>query len=83
MKTLTIRNVPPRLAEALDRERRRRDASLNQTVLDVLGRGLGVSDEGGYSNGLGKLAGGWTDEDFRRFEEAVKPLETVDPEMWP
>lgn len=82
MKTLTIRNVPSRLAAALDRERRRRDASLNQTVLDVLSRGLGVSDEGGRSNGLAKLAGGWTDDDLERFEEAVKPFETVDPETW-
>ncbi|MDP1569708.1 MAG: hypothetical protein Q8L86_06865 [Vicinamibacterales bacterium] len=73
MKTLTIRNVPARLAEALDRERRRRDASLNQTVLDVLARGLGVSDMGGRSNGLATLAGGWTDEDLRRFEEALEP----------
>ena len=82
MKTLTIRNVPSRLAAALDRERRRRDASLNQTVLDVLSRGLGVGHEGGRSNGLAKLAGGWTDDDLRRFEEAVKPFETVDPETW-
>jgi hypothetical protein len=36
MKTLTIRNVPADLAEALQRERARRGQSLNQTVLDLL-----------------------------------------------
>jgi hypothetical protein len=36
MKALTIRNLPPALAEALDREKHRRGQSLNQTVIDLL-----------------------------------------------
>jgi hypothetical protein len=34
------------------------------------------------SNGLGTLAGGWTDEDFARFEEAVEPFERIDEDLW-
>ena len=62
MKTLTIRNVPEDLHEALQRERSRRGSSLNQTVVDLLRQRLGVGMT--RSNGLGKLAGGWTDEEF-------------------
>ena len=42
MKALTIRNVDARLARALERETARRGTSLNETVLDLLRRGLGV-----------------------------------------
>ena len=82
MRNLTIRNVPPRLAEALDQERRRRDASLNSTVLDLLSRGLGVTDGAPHRNGLAELAGTWSAEDLRAFEAAIAPLTTVDDEMW-
>jgi hypothetical protein len=82
MKTLTIRNVPRRLADALDRERRRRDRSLNATVLELLSHGLGVGPEGQPSNGLAQLAGTWTADEQREFDAAVAPFEAVDDEMW-
>ena len=82
MKTLTIRNVPRRLAEALDRERKRKDASLNSTVLDLLGRSLGADGQGPRRNGLAKLAGTWDAQDLRQFEAAVAPLDQVDEDMW-
>jgi len=82
MKTLTIRNVPERLAEAIDRERRRRDTSLNSTVLDLLGASLGIGAAGPRTNGLAELAGTWTREELREFEAAVKPLDAVDDDMW-
>jgi hypothetical protein len=80
MKALTIRNLPPSLAEALEREKRRRGQSLNQTVIDLLGQGLGTG--GVRSNGLGRLAGGWSEEDFREFEQATAQFEAVDDELW-
>jgi plasmid stability protein len=80
MKTLTIRNVPEDLHEALQRERSRRGSSLNQTVVDLLRQRLGVGMA--RSNGLGKLAGGWTDEEFAQFREAVEPFERIDEDLW-
>jgi plasmid stability protein len=80
MKTLTIRNVPDDLHEALQRERSRRGQSLNQTVIDLLRQPLGVGVA--RSNGLGRLAGQWTQEEFERFEDAVAAFEEVDEELW-
>jgi plasmid stability protein len=80
IKALTIRNLPPDLAEALEQEKRRRGKSLNQTVIDLLGQGLGT--RGSRSNGLGSLAGGWSEEEFRFFERAAAPFEEVDEELW-
>lgn len=80
IKALTIRNLPPGLAEALEREKRRRGQSLNQTVIDLLDQGLGAA--GVRSNGLGRLAGGWSDEELREFERATRQFEEVDEELW-
>ena len=80
MRTMTIRNVPRELDEALQRERARRGQSLNQTVLDLLGQRLGVGVS--RSNGLARLAGTWDREEFERFEDAVAPFERVDEELW-
>lgn len=80
IKALTIRNLPPGIADALEREKRRRGKSLNQTVIDLLGQGLGA--QGVRSNGLGRLAGSWSEDEFRDFERATAPFEGVDEELW-
>jgi hypothetical protein len=80
MKNLTIRNVPDAVATALEEEKGRRGESLNQTVIELLSQGLGVGTT--RSNGLGRLAGSWTEEEFREFEEAVAGFERVDDELW-
>jgi len=82
MKTLTIRNVPKRLADALDRERRSKDASLNSTVLELLARSLGADGHGPRRNGLAKLAGTWSADEQRQFDAAVAPLDKIDDDMW-
>ncbi|GMV04006.1 MAG: hypothetical protein AMXMBFR53_02870 [Gemmatimonadota bacterium] len=80
MKALTIRNLPADVARALEEEKRRRGTSLNQTVIELLSQGLGVGVR--RSNGLADLAGTWTEEEFRAFEEAIGPFGEVDPELW-
>jgi len=80
LKNLTIRNVPDDLADALEREKGRRRESLNQTVIELLSQGLGVGLS--RSNGLARLAGTWTAEDHRMFEESIAPFEEIDAELW-
>lgn len=80
IKALTIRNLPPGIADALEREKRRRGKSLNQTVIDLLGQGLGA--QGVRSNGLGRMAGGWSEDEFRDFERATARFEGIDEELW-
>ena len=80
MKTMTIRNVPDDLHDALQRERSRRGSSLNQTVLELLRQRLGLGTT--PSNGLARLAGRWTDLDLREFERTTQLFEEVDEEVW-
>ncbi len=80
MKAITIRNVPPELAAALEREKRRRGQSLNRTAIDLLKQSLGVGTR--RSNGLGRLAGEWSEERAREFACLLAPFGDIDPEMW-
>lgn len=82
MKTMTIRNVPTELAQALDKERLKRGLSLNRTVLTLLRNALGVPNQAVRSNGLRQLAGTWSEVEYRQFEQAVAPFGEVDEAMW-
>ena len=82
MKTMTIRNVSTELSAALEAERRRRGLSLNRTVLTLMQEALGVAAGGSRSNGLRRLSGSWSDDDFREFEQAIAPLSEVDEDLW-
>lgn len=82
MKTMTIRNVSADLAAALEEEKSRRGLSLNRTVLALMSEALGVSEEAERGNGLRRLAGTWTEDEFREFEEAVRPFREIDEELW-
>ena len=82
MKTMTIRNVSAELAEALEAERRRRGLSLNRTVLLLMQESLGVPSGRVRSNGLRRLAGSWSESEFRDFERAVAPFSNVDEDLW-
>ena len=82
MKALTIRNVDRRLATALEREVRRRGESLNETVLELLRRSLGLDDGEPRRNGLEKLAGQWTQAEARDHARSIAPLAAIDPELW-
>ncbi|MCC6741096.1 MAG: hypothetical protein IT452_18795 [Planctomycetia bacterium] len=82
MRHLTVRNLEPDIAKALDRERRRSGTSLNQTVMDLLRRALGIQRGKKFSNGLAKYAGGWTEEEFREFQRNLSLQRQIDEEMW-
>jgi hypothetical protein len=82
MRHLTIRNVPAEIAEALNEERLRSRVSLNQTVIELLGRALGVAGREEKSNGLARLAGTWTEGEHKSFEAAVAVTEQIDEELW-
>ena len=82
MKAITIRNVPAELAESLEREKLRRGASLNRTVLALLSEALGAPKPSPRSNGLRRLAGTWTEAEYREFERAIAPFGQIDEATW-
>jgi hypothetical protein len=77
---LIVRKLPSELAQALDREKRRRGISLNQTVIDLLRQSLGVNVT--RSNGAGGLAGTWAEAEHEEFLAAIRCFEEIDPDLW-
>ena len=77
---LTVRNLPEEVASALDKERRRRGTSLNQTVIDLLRQTLGVP--GKRNNGLSRLSGTWTAKEHRQFLSSIRHFDEIDPDLW-
>jgi len=82
MEQLTIRNVPPELAQALERESQRLRESLEQTVIELLRQALRIRATGDKRNGLARLAGTWTEAEHQAFEAAVAITEQIDTELW-
>jgi hypothetical protein len=82
MNYITVRNLPPSVATALEKEKQNRGKSLNQTTIELLAEVLGVNDKGIVRNGLGALAGGWSDNDLRTFEDSIVSTQQIDPEVW-
>ena len=82
MKTMTIRNIPDDVARALEKEKRNRGTSLNETVICLMRQSLGIGGEGSRSNGLATIAGTWSAQEFQQFSRHVAPFEEVDEELW-
>lgn len=81
MKSFTINELDAKLAESLELRARREGLSSNQTVKDLLSEGLGLKNPSPVDHraDFEDLAGSWTEEEARAFEERVKPIRVVDP----
>ena len=76
----TIRGIAERV-DAQIRERASREGkSLNETVLEVLNAGLGITDSGVRYTDLDDLAGTWVQDP--EFDRAIREMDRVDPELW-
>jgi hypothetical protein len=81
MRYLTVHDIPTDIAKALRTETRRREKSLNQTVIERLRQSLGLSWDSRGTNGLEKLTGTWSQEEFDHFERATAVFERVDSKI--
>ncbi len=82
MSEFRINNVPPQVLAALNNERERRGKSMDETAVEILASALGVQLPGHKSNGIAKLAGGWTEKELAEFEAAIALTEQIDAEAF-
>lgn len=80
MRQYTIRNVPDPLDKALRERAEQEGASLNETVIDAIRRGLGVAESEPRYDDLDDLAGTWQSDP--EFDSAIKDHDKVDPDAW-
>ena len=85
MKAITLRQIPSELAEILEREAAATGASLNKTVLRLLKKATGISDNGhpsGRFHDLDDLAGSWTRKQAREFDKHLQRQRPIDSDIW-
>ncbi|MFQ5740907.1 MAG: hypothetical protein ACE5JX_18040 [Acidobacteriota bacterium] len=86
MKQLTVRGFDRELERRIRRLARQENISLNKAVLRLLRRGAGLADKGQSSREIGSsldhLAGTWTAEQAKAFDEVQQDFERIDPDLW-
>jgi plasmid stability protein len=84
MGQITLRDMPPVMEREIRIRAKRTGQSLNKVVQEIVGESLGLGARRAKPAGasLARLAGGWTEGEAKRFNDAVRVFEEIDEEMW-
>jgi len=84
MKTLTIRGIDPELANKIKKKANRSGESINKMILRLLESTLGLKEKKVFPtyDDLNHLAGTWSEEDEKEFNENIREFEKIDRELW-
>lgn len=82
MKAVTLRNVPPELADRLEQEAATNGTSMNKTVIRLLQRATGLARRRRRHHDLDHLAGSWKKQEAQEFERELNRQRQIDPELW-
>jgi hypothetical protein len=84
MKALTVRNIPPVVARRIERRAQESGMSLNRVVVQILEESAGIvhGKKPRLHHDLDALAGSWTKENARAFDESLRDNRKIDPELW-
>lgn len=84
MKTLSLRGIDDEMAEALKKEAKRANASLNATLLNLIRESIGLKKKRWtrvYTD-LDDLAGTWSEKDEKEFKESTSAFSRIDEDLW-
>ena len=76
----TIRGISGRLDKRLRERAAKERKSLNQTVLEALKAGIGLTENPVRYRDLDDLAGTWVNDP--EFDRAIEGMDRIDPELW-
>lgn len=82
MSTLTIRGLDSKTEKLLKRKAAEEGASMNGFVIKVIRQALGIEKKRRTYDDLDRLAGTWSEKDFKEFEKNTSDFEAIDHEMW-
>jgi hypothetical protein len=80
---LTVRGISDEMQTYLRQEATRQGLSVNQTVLDLLGRASGLDNRVFEHQELDHLFGQWSEAEAACFDRHVEEIRQVDEELWP
>ena len=85
MKAITIRGIDPELDEKLKSVSSKQGKSINQLILEILKKSLGLEKTKKYTteyDDLDDLFGVWTDDEFNGISGKIIQERQIDPELW-
>jgi hypothetical protein len=85
MKALTIRGVEPEVSEKLKIIAAKQGKSVNQLMLELIKKNLGLEKEKQYSreyHDLDDLFGTWSDEEYENIQGKINGERQIDQELW-
>jgi hypothetical protein len=82
MTAITLRNIPPKLQEVIQRRAETAGLSLSMAVIQMLEEAAGQLPTPQLHHDLDRLAGTWSDEEAAAFDAALVEQRRVDPELW-
>ncbi len=84
MKTLTIRGIDDRVSKELKKRAKKQDTSVNQTVIQILKKTLGLEKNTIFKeyDDLNKLAGTWKNKELKNFNNDIKDFDKIDRDIW-
>jgi plasmid stability protein len=85
MKNISVRGIDDETASQLKAEAVRQGMSVNALAVRLLRSGVGLRPEGPRlpeHHDLDRLAGTWSEDEYREFMESQRDFSTVDEELW-
>jgi len=85
MKSLSVRGIDPDLAAILKEKARESKKSVNQFVVEVLRKHMGLEKEKRFTrvhSDLDDLFGKWSEEDYSLIQGKIDAERRVDTELW-
>jgi hypothetical protein len=85
MKAITIRGFEPEVADKLKQMAINQGKSVNQLILEILKKNLGLKKDRKYSkkyDDLDHLFGKWSAEEFKRISGKINQERQIDRELW-
>jgi hypothetical protein len=85
MKPITLRNLPPEVAQAIQKRAKEKKTSSNKAVIGLLEESLGKrpgKKEKVRYHDLDHLIGTWTKKEAEEFEKLIAEQRAIDPELW-
>ena len=79
-KQYTIRGISERLDKRLRERAAKERRSLNETALEALKAGIGLTEHPVRYADLDDLAGTWVNDP--EFDRAIEEMDRIDPELW-
>ncbi|MEA3548414.1 MAG: antitoxin [Thermodesulfobacteriota bacterium] len=85
MSSLSIRGVDEKLSTILKAKAQNSNKSMNQYILDLLKKSVGLKKEKKYTQqytDLDHLFGLWSDSDFRKIQGKIDKERVIDEGLW-